>query len=254
MRRLLKLGNVVRLEIPQSEVHIWMINLDLDDKQVDYQYRVLSVTEKRRAARFHFERHRRRYIVSQGVMRHILSTYLDAEPSDLVYEFGDHGKPALGCVFKTSGLQFNLTHSHEIALFGIVKGVEIGVDVEFFKEMGDINGITTRFFSPTEQAAFFSLPKDKRLQGFYNCWTRKEAFIKAIGEGLSYPLHKFDVSLAPGEPARLIRIETNPEEASRWTLNAFHPTPEYTAAVALRAKKVHFKRFWYGREDIGTRE
>jgi len=232
-------------ELPQSEAHIWIINLDLEDHQVDFQRRVLSVAEKKRAARFHFERHRRRYIVSQGVVRRILSAYLDAEPNELVYEHGDHGKPALSGQYKNKGFHFNITHSHEIALFAVVKGIEIGVDVEFVREMGDIDGIAGRFFSASEQTSYFSLPKDQRLLGFYNCWTRKEAFIKAIGEGLSYPLEKFDVSLAPSEPAQLLRIETDPAEAFHWTLEAFNPSPEYIAAVALRKKGFRFKRFWY---------
>ena len=233
-------------EIPIDEAHIWVIDLDLSGYQVDYHCKVLSPEERERAARFHFQRHRRRYIVSQGVMRRILSHYLDEDPSELVYEIGSHGKPALGGRHKEAGLQFNLTHSHEIALFVLVREVEIGIDVEFVREIDDLDGIAGRFFSVSEQADYFSLPKDQRAQGFYNCWTRKEAFIKAIGDGLSYPLEKFDVTLIPGERAQLLRIEDNPVEASHWTLEAFQPEPGYTGAVALRAKGIHFEHYRFG--------
>lgn len=233
-------------EIPKDEVHIWIINLDLSGYQVDYHLQVLSPEERKRAGRFHFDRHRRRYIVSQGVIRRILSCYLDVDPGELVYELGGHGKPSLGGRHKEAGLHFNLAHSHEIALFGLVREVEIGIDVELVREVDDLDGIASRFFSASEQADYFSLPKDQRAQGFYNCWTRKEAFIKAIGDGLYYPLEKFDVTLIPGERAQLLRIEDDLQEASHWTLEAFDPAPEYTGAVALRAKGIHFEQYRFG--------
>ena len=246
-------------EIPPREVHIWVIALDLEDDQVDYHRQILSQEERVRANRFHFERHRRRYIVSQGIVRRILGNYLDAEPAELIYELGDHGKPALAGEQIETNLHFNLTHSHEIALFAMVREVEVGIDVEFYRPMDDFDSIAARFFSAAEQSAYFSLPKDLRPQGFYNCWTRKEAFIKAIGDGLSYPLEKFDVSLVPGEPAQLFRIENEPQEVSYWTLEAFYPLEEYTAAVALRAKDIRFQWFRYDEQGefkqvTGTRK
>jgi len=228
-----------------------MINLNQGDHQVTFHYQVLSQEERKRAARFHFERHRRRYIVSQGVMRRILSSYTEPEPGGLDFVIGDHGKPSLAATYRSPGLHFNLTHSHEIAILAVTLKAQIGVDVEHVREMEDIDSIAGRFFSTTEQAFYFSLPENQRTQGFFNCWTRKEAFIKAIGEGLSYPLHRFDVSLIPGEPARLLHIETDPAEASHWTLEAFSPALGYTAAVALRARTVRFKRFWYEEEKTG---
>lgn len=232
-------------ELSQGEVHVWTINLDQDDHQVVNYSRILSPDENNRSARFHFERHRRRYTISHGALRRILGVYLDADPASLDFDHSDHGKPALAGAQKTTGLYFNLTHSHEIALLAVVSGVEIGIDVEYIQKMGDIDGIAGRFFSTAEQAAYFDLPEDLKPQGFFNCWTRKEAFIKAIGEGLSYPLHQFDVSLTPGEPARLLRVESDPAEALHWTLDAFHPTPGYTAAVAVRARQIQFSRFQY---------
>ena len=231
--------------LKRNEVHIWMIDLDQEHQQVDRLAKCLSEAEGRRASRFHFERHRRRYIVSQGGMRHILGTYLDTEPGRLHFEQGDHGKPYLSGPLADSGIQFNLTHSHEIAILALTQRMEIGVDVEYIREKEDADSLAARYFSPEEQKAYFSLPGDQRNQAFYNCWTRKEAFIKAIGEGLSYPLDRFDVNLVPGQPARLLKIENDPVEASHWTLEAFQPDEGYAAAVALRMNGAEFKHFWY---------
>jgi 4'-phosphopantetheinyl transferase len=236
-------------QLLQREAHLWIINLDLDERRVAGHYQILSEVEKKRAARFYFERHRRRYIASHGALRQILGAYLDASAEALVFDQSKHGKPALAGAQQDCSIRFNLSHSHEIALLAVTNGVEIGVDVEYMRQMGDIDGIAGRFFSAAEQAVYFELSETLRPQGFFNCWTRKEAFIKAIGEGLSYPLHQFDVSLAPGEPARLLRVKTDPEEAWQWTLDAFHPTPEYTAAATLRQREVQFQQFWFEEED-----
>ena len=230
-------------EIACNEAHIWSIRLDREEGEIERHDQTLTPEEHKRAARFYFARHRRRYIISHGAMREILGEYLGANPTDIPFDQTDHGKPGLTGPLKESNLYFNLTHSYEMALLAVVLDCEIGVDVEYVKKMGDIDGIAGRFFSASEQAVYFELPEDQRPQAFFNCWTRKEAFIKAIGEGLSYPLHQFDVSLAPGEPAQLLRVETDPDEALRWTMAAFHPTPDYTASVALRARGVKIRHF-----------
>jgi 4'-phosphopantetheinyl transferase len=230
-------------EIARNEVHIWSIQLDRDEGEVNRYNKTLTPEEHKRAARFYFERHCRRHIISHGAMRLILGEYLGANPRDIQFDQTAHGKPNLTSPLKESNLFFNLSHSHELALLAVVLGCEIGVDVEYVKKIGDFNGIAGRFFSASEQAVYFELAEDQRPQAFFNCWTRKEAFIKAIGEGLSYPLHQFDVNLAPGEPPQLLRVEADLEEASCWTLDAFNPTPEYTAAVALRALGVQIRHF-----------
>jgi 4'-phosphopantetheinyl transferase len=236
----------VHRKIEKNEVHIWTIPLDRDDQAVGRYYQALSTEERKRAARFHFERHRRRYTVSHGAVREILAGYLVTAPAEIQFDQTDHGKPALSGPFKTSGLYFNLTHSHELAVVGLVRDHEIGVDVEYVQKMGDIDGIASRFFSSAERAAYLDLAEDQRALGFFNCWTRKEAFIKAIGEGLSHPLDQFDVNLAPGVPASLLRIGDDDEEAPRWTLEPFKPEPDYIGAVALRAREVQVRFFRFG--------
>ena len=188
-----------------KEVHIWTIPLDRIPSSGDlYQY--LSEDEIKRAERFHFDRHRRRFAVSHNALRVILARYIDVHPTGIEFGHTSHGKPWLAGFYKESGIFFNLTHSHELGIAAVTLEGEVGIDVEYVKEIGDIDGIATRFFSPVEQDAYLDLSDTDRITGFYNCWTRKEAFIKAIGEGLSHPLDQFDVTLTPGEPARFLRI------------------------------------------------
>ena len=132
------------------------------------------------------------------------------------------------------GLCFNLSHSHGIALYAITCGREIGIDIEYFRPDVEVEKLAERFFSPREAAVLRALPEHLRKEGFFNCWTRKEAYIKAEGKGMSIPLSAFDVSLTPGEPAALLRTESHPQETSRWSLQALSPEPGYTAALAVK--------------------
>jgi len=229
-------------KLKPKEVHIWTIPLDRTHPSVDlYQY--LSEEEIKRAERFHFDRHRRRFAVSHNALRGILAGYLDVHPTDIEFGHTSHGKPWLSGIFKESGIFFNLTHSHELGVTAVTMEGEVGVDVEYIKVIGDIDGIATRFFSAVEQVAFLDLSSTHRITGFYNCWTRKEAFIKAIGEGLSHPLDQFDVTLTPGEPARFLRIGEDADEAQYWTLEQIKSEPDYIGAVALRAKGIKITHF-----------
>jgi 4'-phosphopantetheinyl transferase len=229
--------------IKPNEVHIWVIPLDQGLSTGSVPYRYLSTEEVERADRFHFERHRRRFAISHNALREILAAYLGVNPANIEYDASSHGKPWLSGPYADSGIYFNLTHSHELALAAITREGELGVDVEYVKKFRDIDGIANRFFSPVEREAYQELEEDQRPQGFFNCWTRKEAFIKAIGEGLSHPLKQFDVTLTPGERASFLRIGDNPEEASKWTLEGFLPDPEYIGAVALRTREIHIQHF-----------
>jgi 4'-phosphopantetheinyl transferase len=233
--------------LSKNEVHIWMIPLDRDPGSTGHHYQVLSVEERNRAERFHFERHRRRFIISHGSIRGILSQYLACHPAEIQFELTSHGKPRVSGSLRTFDVFFNLTHSHELAVVAVNRQHEIGVDVEYVKIMGDMDKIAARFFSKHEQVAYLDLPKDQRAHGFFNCWTRKEAFIKAIGEGFSYPLDQFDVTLTPGNPTRLLRIGDDPDEAPCWTLESFQHGVDYIGSVALRVRDVQFSYFWLGK-------
>ena len=227
------------LTLSSAEVHVWRACLDPDASCVEHLQRTLSADESHRAARFHFPRDRRRFIVARGVLRDILGRYLGVPPSELGFRYSSYGKPALADAGDEEGLRFNISHSHEMALFAVTRGREIGVDIEYLRREIACEEIAERFFSIHERASLRALPAEAKHQAFFNCWTRKEAYIKAHGEGLSLPLDQFDVSLAPGEPAALLATRGDPREALRWSLQALTPGPGYVAALAVEGQGWH---------------
>lgn len=223
-----------QLRLDVDEVHVWRASLEQDPEEVEALRASLSADERRRADRFHFERDRRHFTVGRGVLRDVLSRYLGGPPAALGFSLGEFGKPALSG--DDGGLRFNLSHSHGLALCAVTRGREVGVDVEHLRD--DFAGvdIAERFFSPAEVAALLSLPAHQRTRAFFDCWTRKEAYIKALGEGLSHPLHLFTVSLKPGEPARLVSTD-DPREAARWSVVELSPREGYAAALAIEGSR-----------------
>lgn len=224
------------------EVHLWRIPLDRPEEAVAGLGRVLDPEEARRAGRFRLERHRRRFVVGRGALRVILSRYLDAPPSRLAFRYGDFGKPALAGPEGAPPLQFNLAHSHELGLLAVTLDRRVGVDLERVRPMDRIDRLVGRRFSALERAAFAALPAAERLGAFFRAWTRKEAYLKATGLGLSFPLDRFDVSLGPSEPARLIRVDGRPEEAARWSLHDLAPGPDYLGALAVEGTGWRLRR------------
>jgi 4'-phosphopantetheinyl transferase len=220
----------------EGEVHVWSAPLDPPEEAVRLYGALLAPDERARAERFRFERDRRRFTVARGVLRSMLGRYLELDPRRVEFLYESHGKPALAGEAAGAGLRFNVSHSGEMALYAVSGGRELGVDVEEVRSMEDGLDIAERFFSASEVAAFRALPAELRDDAFFNCWTRKEAFIKAVGEGLSFPLHVFDVSLAPGEPARLL-ASRDPDQAERWSLRGLpDPAPGYRAAVVVEGE------------------
>jgi 4'-phosphopantetheinyl transferase len=193
----------------------------------------LDSAELRRAKRYRFERDRRRFIAARGLLREVLSRYVGVEPGQLCFCYGPQGKPQLVEERGADALRFNVSHAHELALLAVTRGREIGVDLEYVRpDLADI-GIVERFFSPRETAALRLLPAAEQSEAFFNCWTRKEAYVKARGGGLSVPLDQFDVSLGPDEPAALLRTRGDAQEASRWSLRRLEPGPGYVGALAV---------------------
>jgi 4'-phosphopantetheinyl transferase len=236
------------LALPGDAVHVWRVELEQPGELLRRLAQTLSLDEQERAGRFRFERHRRRFIVARAVLRSILGRYLGLEPERLEFRYGGRGKPYLADKFSQYALEFNLAHSHELALCAFTQGREIGIDLEHLRSIADMAQISARFFSARENATLSALPEDQRLRAFYDCWTRKEAFLKATGEGLTHPLDQFDVSLAPGEPASLLHVQGDSLEAARWSLRALEPGRDYAAAVALRARGLSLM---YWSEEIG---
>ncbi len=238
-----------QINLSSSEVHVWLA--PLDQLHVSQLAQTLSEEELARAGRFHFRRDRERFIACRSLLRTILSRYLCVEPHQLRICYGTYGKPYLEEEVEKNKLQFNLSHSHGLALYAFTRGRNIGVDLEYIRRMPDFSQIAARFFSQNEYAALNALPESQRQEAFFYCWTRKEAYIKAIGNGLMHPLNSFDVSLAPGEPACLLNVEGDPEEASRWSLKSLNPVPGYVAALAVVGHdwRLQWKQ-WPGNENL----
>lgn len=225
-----------RLRLDDDEIHVWRAALDQPGLVVQRLHRTLAEDEATRAARFHFEHDRRHYTVARGVLRELLGRYLGARPDRLRFSYTSYGKPALEVGPGEPTLNFNVSHSQGVALFAIARGREIGVDIEGIRPEFAGMEIAERFFSTEETAVLRSLPEEQRHEAFFTCWTRKEAYIKARGEGLSHPLDKFDVSLRPGEPAQLLRTRGDPHEITRWSLRELAADPGYVAALAAEGR------------------
>lgn len=222
-------------------VDIWRVDLNLEQGCLPALEALLSSEEADQAQRFHFERDRRRYLVSHAALRCILGGYLDLPPQSISFRFSRHGKPSLR---DHGGLYYNLAHSHELALVAVTGLGEVGVDIEHVRPLEDMDSIARHSFSEHEYGQLQALPAGQRLRGFFLCWSRKEAFIKALGEGLSYPLQQFSVTFGSGTSSRLAAISDEPAEAARWTLRGFDiDDHEYAAAYAVRAAGVQ-ERFW----------
>jgi 4'-phosphopantetheinyl transferase len=221
------------MPVTPDELHIWYADLDRDPAAVRGLRRLLAGDERERADRFRFERDRSRYTVARGLLRTIIGRYLGCAPEAVRFEYGPFGKPMLA---GAAGPWFNVSHSGAAALFGFSSSAELGVDIELERIEVDRERIARRFFSPIEAAALEALPEDERARAFLSCWTRKEAFIKARGDGMSLALDSFDVTLGPGQPAAVVRTAWSSEEPTQWSLSDLSdPERGYVAAVAVRA-------------------
>ncbi len=218
------------------DVHVWSMSLDQPRARVDALLDLLSLDERERASGFHFSQDRRQFIVGRGVLRLLLSGYLHLPPTAVKLAYGAHGKPFVSTPLRAGRLEFNLAHSHEIVLYAFARSRELGVDVEYVRQLDDYDQIASRFFSPRETAELRALPAVERLAGFFRCWTRKEAYIKALGDGLRHPLDGFAVPLAASPPARLLTVRGRADHLQRWTLRALSPAPGYEAAVAVEGR------------------
>lgn len=215
-----------------DEVHLWVAALETSDDVLSGLARTLSADEQRRCQAYRFERHRRLFVAQHGWLRTVLGRYVGLAPERVSFVYGAHGKPALAreC---DADLQFNLSHSRTLAALALADGRAVGVDVEALRPVRDAEQIAEHFFSPQERDTFRRLPAPQRTEAFFNCWTRKEAYVKALGEGLACPLDGFDVSLEPGVPARVERVGSDASAAERWRLWHLTPAPGYVGAVAV---------------------
>jgi 4'-phosphopantetheinyl transferase len=221
--------------LEEKEVHVWCAGLEPPADQLAALQDTLTAVEVERAERFRFWRHKRRYIAGRGILRVLLGRYLYVSPIDVEIAYSEHSKPFL----PANKIQFNLSHSKGIALYAFCLAADIGIDIEKIRPISDAQGIAARFFSTAEYARFQALPENKRNEAFFTCWTRKEAFIKAVGEGLSYPLDSFEVTFVPGEETRLLSIQGNEKEAAHWSLYSLSPAVDFAGALAVSGRDWH---------------
>jgi 4'-phosphopantetheinyl transferase len=231
------------LKLMADEIHIWAAVLGQAESRLDEFIQMLSSDERVRAEKFFFERDRRRFIVRRGILRAILGLYLDIEPRRVAFLYGRNGKPEQADAFEKESVHFNVSDSDGISLFAFTRDREIGVDIEHIRDIPEMEQIAERFFSIKENEVLRTLPWSQKREAFFSCWTCKEAFIKALGEGLSLPLDKFDVSLTPGALAKLLSIEGDSREASRWSVHNFKPAPDYLGSFAVKSHRFETKRW-----------
>ena len=213
-----------------DEIHVWRADLNKQSDRVNSFFQVLNPTEKARAERFQFQKHRDRFVIARGILRVILGRYLNVEPERLQIFYGAYGKPVLADVHKENRLHFNVSHSHGLTLYAMARKRKLGIDLEYVREDLATENIAEQFFSRGEIEKLLKLPPSQRAKAFFNCWTRKEAYVKAVGKGLSIPLDQFEVSFAPDEPAVLL---SESGTVSGWSLRELSPGLGYVAALAF---------------------
>lgn len=222
------------MALSPGKIHIWRAELDESGMSIPRYYRLLSQDELRRAERYRFDSDRHRYILRRGILREILGFYTGTSPARLSFDYGKRGKPELVERSGSDKINFNLSFSNRLAVFAFARNLDIGVDIEnvcCVPEMGDMS---LRFFSLFENRALQVLPESRKNDAFFSLWTCKEAFIKATGDGMSFPLNEFCVSFGPGSPPELLSVMGNPAAASQWSIFGFTPEIGYTAALAAR--------------------
>jgi 4'-phosphopantetheinyl transferase len=236
----------VESSLEEHEVHVWSRDLDVASDRLEHLAGLLSPDERERASRFRFQRDRDRFVSGRGQVRELLGCYLGEPAGKLRFRYSPYGKPALDGLAE---LHFNVSHSGHRALYAFSLTSEVGVDVELLRPEAVDGRVAERFFAPGEIDALRRLPPDLQLLGFLTCWTRKEAFIKARGEGLSLPLQDFEVTLTPGKPPRLLRTAWALSEAAEWELRDLSELcPDAVAALAVRTQgtdlAIHCHREW----------
>ncbi len=215
--------------IGEAEIHLWSSTLSLRESSRGKFYRTLSAEERERAANFRFSGHRDAYIVSRGLLRSILSQYSNEAPQQLVISYGSNGKPKL----EDSPVYFNVAHSGQRVVFALARERMLGIDIELVRPMPNLEEIAMQFFSVPEYEDLLQVPEQERVSAFFRCWTRKEAYVKATGDGLQAKLDQFQVSLKPEEPARFVSIDADLTHAGQWSLFDWSPEKGYAGAVAV---------------------
>ena len=231
----------VRLE--SNQVHVWCVAFGDFNSELPRLEAMLSPAEQTRAARFRFSKDRNCYVIRHGVLRVILGRYLEQLPSEIDFCYGPFGKPEIKGGLIRGGLHFNDSHSGDLALYAVTHVCPIGVDVEYLRPVPHLEEIASRFFSPRETEMLMASSSQCRMERFFACWIRREAFLKATGEGIGEGLANAEVALTPGEKAEIASIAGESQTRTEWQLRSFSPAPGYLAAVAFKHRKMNLRQW-----------
>ncbi|MBO1051683.1 MAG: 4'-phosphopantetheinyl transferase superfamily protein [Dolichospermum sp. DET73] len=226
-----------KLDLLLNDVHIWRINLNSSESQLQFFRETLSSDEIARAQRFYFPEHRQRFIAGRGTLRAILGQYLGIDPKQVEFEYQPRGKPLLAAKFADQGLLFNLSHSQDLALCGVSYQNQIGVDLEYIRTMSDLEGLAKRFFSSREYEHLRLISPQEQQQIFFRYWTCKEAYLKATGDGL-VELEEIEISLTPNQPSQLL-------VSGDWNLRELTPAENFAAAVVVAGSNINLHCWEY---------
>jgi 4'-phosphopantetheinyl transferase len=226
-----------KLDLLLNDVHIWRINLNSSESQLQFFRETLSSDEIARAQRFYFPEHRQRFIAGRGTLRAILGQYLGIDPKQVEFEYQPRGKPLLAAKFADQGLLFNLSHSQDLALLGVSYQHQIGVDLEYIRTMSDLEGLAKRFFSSREYEHLRLFSPQEQQQIFFRYWTCKEAYLKATGDGL-VELEEIEISLTPNQPSQLL-------VSGDWNLRELTPAENFAAAVVVAGSNINLHCWEY---------
>lgn len=234
-------------KIEPDQVHLWRANLNLSTATIEELATILSTDEIARADRFRFAKDRNRFIAARSILRQLLANYLQISPNKLQFEYSDRGKPSI----PNNSLQFNVSHSHEYAFYGFIYNHAIGVDLEYLRAMEDAVKIAERFFSPREFQCISRHPQAQQQQIFFKFWTAKEAYLKAIGTGLSGSIADVEIAVEHQESPQLLAIKGDKIAAANWSMYSCIPATDYVATIAIATsitpQQVHF---WHWHQDV----
>lgn len=239
-----ELSALARLPLDVDEVQVWQVPLGSLSRLESQAQDLLSPDEQQRAARFVFQKDRECYAAVRALLRTLLAAHMECAPRDLLFCYSQHDKPALAGKYVGNGLQFNVSHSGQMAAIAITRGRSVGIDIEKLRDDFAVEEIAQRFFSQAENDMLMNVPPELKVRAFFNCWTRKEAFVKAKGEGLSLPLNQFDVSLIPGQTAEILGTRPDAGEKDRWSLWALDAGDQYAAAIVVEGSGSRLVKVW----------
>ena len=222
--------------LTSEEVHIWYANLNLSVKETEELIQLLSQDEREKANKFRFEEHRRRFIVARGRLRQLLANYLNISAEEIRFEYSDRGKPSLSNHCYQNNLQFNVSHSQNLALYAFTYQNRVGIDLEYLRRCNNASQIASRFFAPQEYELISSLEESRQQEVFLHIWTIKEAYLKATGEGLSGSIDAAVVSFQGDNPIGLAAVGGTSQKAADWLVHSFTPAHNFIATVAIESK------------------